>query len=79
MYRPFVQSSVILDWSESSVFLFDEEEGGGVWAFRWTYVALLDVFFDKFLKRFLLVLHEGVDLSWQGGWGIFLEFYCMIL
>ena len=59
-YGPFVQSSVVLDWSQSSVFLFNEEEGGGIRAFGWTYVAFLNVFFDELLERLLFVLGEGV-------------------
>jgi hypothetical protein len=29
-----------LDWAKFSIFLFDEEEWGGVWAFGWTDVSL---------------------------------------
>ena len=32
--RPFVKLTIVIDWSEGSVFLLDEEEGGGIGTFR---------------------------------------------
>jgi hypothetical protein len=46
-----------------SVFLFDEEEWGGIGTLGWTYVAFLNVFFDELLERFLFFLSEGVYFS----------------
>ena len=31
LYSMFIEISVVLDWSKLSVFLFDEEERGGLW------------------------------------------------
>jgi hypothetical protein len=78
-YGPFIQPSIVLDWSQLSVFLFDEEEGSGIRAFGWTYVTFLNMFLDEFLECFLFVLGEGVYFSGERGWGIFLKLYCMIL
>ena len=48
-YGPFVYPTVILDGAEFSVFLFDEEEWGGIWTFRGADVPFLQVFLDELL------------------------------
>ena len=77
-YGPFIQSSVVLDWSQSSVFLLDEEEGGGIRAFGRTYVTFLNMLLDEFLECLLFILGEGVYFSGERGWGVFLKLYCVI-
>ena len=54
---PFVNRLVILDQSELSIFLFDEEEVGCVWAPGFSYGASLQMFLDEvvnFLNLFLV-------------------------
>ena len=56
--RPLIEASVILDGSELAVLLFDEEEGGSVWAFGRTNIPFLGVFDDKFLQFVLFLRRE---------------------
>ena len=67
-----------MDWSQLAVFLFDEEEGGGVWALRWYDVSLFEVFLDEDSQCFPLFLSEGVDLSWEHGRGVLLQLDGMV-
>jgi hypothetical protein len=53
---PFVEFSVVLYWSELSVFLFDEEEWGCKLAFGLGDVSLLEVFLEEGCGCFLLRL-----------------------
>jgi hypothetical protein len=60
----FIEASVVLYWSEFAVFLFNEEEGGGIGTLRGHYVSLSEVFFNEFLEGLPLFLGEGIDLPW---------------
>jgi hypothetical protein len=71
---PLINLSVILDRAKLSIFLLDEEEGGGVRAFGQADIAFLYVLLHKLLQFFLLELSEGIDLSRDGAWGVWLEF-----
>jgi hypothetical protein len=49
--------------TEGSVFLFDKEEGGGLWGYGMTNISFLEVFFDKGIELAILAGCEAVDLS----------------
>jgi hypothetical protein len=76
--RPLVNSSVVLDRTELSIFLLDEEERGGIRALGWANVTFLHVFLYKLLQFLLLELGKGVDLSGYGAWGIGFQFDGMV-
>jgi hypothetical protein len=59
-----VEAAVVLHWSKFAVFLFNEEEGGGVGALRGYYVSFLEVFFDELLEGLPFFLGESIDLPW---------------
>jgi hypothetical protein len=63
-----------LDRAKFSIFLLDEEEGGGIRTFGQVNVAFLHVFLHEFLQFFLLELGEGIDLSRDGARGVRFEF-----
>ena len=66
---PFIDGSVVLYWSEFSIFLFDEEKVGGVGAPGFSYGASLQVLLDEvmdFLDFFLIKRQES---SWHCRWG----------
>ena len=39
-----VEILIVLDWVEFTIFLFDEEKGGGLQGFRWLNLSHLQVF-----------------------------------
>ena len=45
----FIEISVILDWLEFAILLFDKEEGRSLGGFRWSDSSCLEVFVDKVL------------------------------
>jgi hypothetical protein len=63
-----------LDWAQFAVFFTDEEEWRRVRAFGRDYVAFSKVLFDEFRQGLSFSLGEGVDLPWQGRWGVWFEF-----
>jgi hypothetical protein len=59
MFGPFVKGSVILYWSEFSIFFLDKEEIGGVGALGWADSIPSEMFFYKFSGFFNFFLSEG--------------------
>jgi len=45
-----------LDWSQLPILLFDEEEGGSIGAFRWSYRPPGEMFFEEGFEFFLFKL-----------------------
>ncbi len=67
--RPGVYWSVVLDRSEFSVFLFDEEEGRGVGAFRWLDGSAGGVFFEELGELPLFGSGEVDGFADESCWG----------
>jgi hypothetical protein len=72
--RPLVDSSVVLDGAEFSIFLLDEEERGGVGTFGGANVTFFHVFLHKLLQLLLFELGESVDFSRYGAWSVGFKF-----
>ena len=60
---PLIDLSVVLDGAQLIVLLFNEEEGSGIGAFRWSDVALALVLLYELLQGLLLCLCQHVYFS----------------
>ena len=58
----FIDVSVILTRTESSVFLFDEEEGRGLGRIGWADLSRGEVLIQEVLRGFTFIRGEGVYL-----------------
>ncbi len=76
--RHFIELPIILYGSKCSIFLFDEEEGGGERGFQGTDPSGFQVFVKEPIKLFLLVSVQGVDLAVQSGFRVWDELYGMV-
>ncbi len=73
-----IQLPIILDRSELTILLFDEEEGCGHRRFRGLYSPTGEVFVGELVKLFLFGTVEWVDLAVKIGISIWDEFDSMI-
>jgi hypothetical protein len=65
----FVDILIVLTRSESSIFLFDKEEGGGLWQVGRTYLSSFEVLLNERLCGLTLFWGQGVGFSyfWDEG------------
>jgi len=66
----FVEVSVVLAWVESSVFLFDKEERGGLGGIGGTDFSGTKIFVKKCFGSEAFVRGEGIEFSYFWGEGV---------
>ena len=58
-----VKVTTVLAWAKGSIFLGDEEEGRGLWGFRWDNTTSFEMFFNKYSTGLFFLGIEGVYLG----------------
>jgi hypothetical protein len=78
LHSKLIELSVILYRLLLAILLLDKEKGRGIGQFQCTDVPFGKMFFEKFIKKFLLSWHKGIGLAIQHWRSFSYQVDCMI-